>query len=338
MKGSFSNITWAVEEPFSEEEYLRAAGTYNGHKWYPKTTSVFESQRTKKDLDILRIREHEWTHYRQHISSQLGLFFCHVHNIQEAALIEYFERSTLNFNGETFPIIAKSISDNQTKLDTCIGAWKSMNYLIGTLDSHTTTIQGVITGYNTFTEVMEKETSLEGTRLSSNLDYSARSNPMNSPNIYEIVEGFAQYRELSHLIQFFPNTEALALYEIITESMKGRYASAISYICTSLNVQFFHYIVGSLLDIAIQQFKHPLYYNKEYLLWEDISPPYRLKHAVEYLVENAVILPRHEFTEKCVIDSYLIALSAFGFKGFDEFISSSVVMYPQFDISNLKIG
>lgn len=328
MTGSFSPLCWNVEEPFTEEEYLIAINAYKGHKHYPKSLDklVLPQDIKYKDINIIRTREHEWTHFRQHVSSHLGIFINNVHNILEQAFINHIKSENKIFSGEMFPLQAKDMSGES--FDGNIYVWQIMNGLLGIMDRNTTTIKGVIYMWNTFCEIMSKEYTTNYARLNTKLDLSSLSNPDNGLTIYEISEGFSQYREIQHLLIYKPDGDDFV--KVLRESVKGQYATALYYISENLNVPMYHWIVGALLDISIQEFKHPCYSNENTLYWEDIHPGYRLMDAVEYLKKKQIEYP--QFRPDLVEECFNIALSAFGYEDQNSYVSKYVNSFDEYDV------
>ncbi len=226
MTGSFSNLTWAVEEPFTEKEYLIAINAYIGHPHYAKKSedTKLADDTTYKELNILRIREHEWTHYRQHISSHLGLFINQIHDIQEDAFFEYLKISSNQFNGNFYPIQAKDTSKN-TRSSRIAYVWQMMDMLLGILDGHATTIENVILVWEIFIQIMSVNLNKNLSKLSTKLKLSEMSSPKAELTIYAISEGFAQFREIHYLLQFnFCDDD---LMKILNYSFKGQYSTTI---------------------------------------------------------------------------------------------------------------
>src|SRR5689334_235199 len=101
MHSAFNPTTWEVYEPFTAIEFDDSVSltTYSApdEQLYAKRKPVqveIPDRVKARAADILRTREHEWTHFRQHISTPLGTFIHRLCGAREFFATSYFKHQT----------------------------------------------------------------------------------------------------------------------------------------------------------------------------------------------------------------------------------------------------
>jgi hypothetical protein len=314
-EGHFDLSSWEIHEHFTEEEHNRAIhthGTLENDRVYPRQIH-FPDEVLARDVGIIRTREHEWTHFRQHISTPHGIFLHRMCGLQEYLTSKYFE--VLNENGleyQRLPFHVMQHSETPSKARPFLMAWMAYELLRGALWGKTIEMEVLIAQWKTAIELVAGFAPLtagdtKGAQLSTRRGAEYQSCPHGHLTVRDVSEGFAKFREFWIIAQFFGLEIAT---ELVVPSRRDTYAYASDFIAHHLSVPAFHPFVGALLEVAMLSFEDPFMCDPDApLTWEHIHPGMRLEETVIRLGSERKAIPIDPPT------CYLEALHAFGMKG-----------------------
>ncbi|MCK4619125.1 MAG: hypothetical protein KAT52_04215 [Desulfobacterales bacterium] len=342
--GSFSISSWGVYEYFSEQEYRDAInmvcdpvpdrmGSIRKAQPLDLTPEVLH-----RNCEIIRTREHEWTHFRQHISTELGLFIHRAVAVQEWAATEYFKHlniSNSKYHKVPFLVRFHSLAGRKNTLTqteqmelSILNIWQMSDIIQGALWCKKIRVRDLIFVWNSMVNSLSHLhkgfllNNPAGSKLCTKRSLDDESCPDGGIPIQILAEGFAKYKEFLTLASLYGAEVAL---EAVLLSLDGIYRIAGDYIMEYLGVPFFHPLSGALIEVALLCFRDPfLRPDSEVLYWEDIHPGLRFQEAVIQLTSKLSSIPKNP--EDC----YTVALEAFGLGVDQSFI------YEWLDISHLE--
>lgn len=310
-EGEFSPATWCVTEPFTEEEYTDALKSFGLEPISDRIGFVrndplkikLPESLIDRSLNIMRIREHEWTHFRQHISTPLGLFYFRLHGLREYAILSFFQE--LNNNGMPYPDMPfyimheefKKFKDTHYKhLYSFLSLWHISRSLEGVLLYKTTTLKNLIRLWNTLKSFNKTNVNFanfldEGVpELLSKNPLDEMSCPDGHIRVIDLIEGHAKFREIWGIIMAYSPEHALKFLP----DENSLYGRADKYFRTHFNkIQIpLHPLSGALQEIALLCFKDPFMCPEEYeYYWEDNCPGLRFEEAVKKLSNSLRTIP-----------------------------------------------
>jgi hypothetical protein len=318
----FDPDTWTVWENFREKEYIEAfnlllepEGEFAGAR---RRVSI-PPRRLEQVIGLGRTREHEWTHFRQHLSTEWGLFCHRLCGLREMATVNFFDQ--INNSGRPFEPMPLGVrlagyADREMRFDDprandwehfWLVVWRLADLVEGALWSKTMEMKHLLEAWNGAIKVLAPSRYMQGDSPGALLRTTRAEDtqcvPDNHITVHDLVESFARYRE-------FWFAAALSSVEIAAEQVVGTYSShpcpPSDYAHAFLNIPRFHPLLGALADIAVCCFRDPFGCDED-LFWEDIHPGWLYERAVHRLAQTLVALPEsHE-------DAYHEALRAYGF-------------------------
>ena len=272
----------------------------------------------ERSLDIIRIREHEWTHFRQHISTPLGLFYFRLHGIREFAIFSFFQE--LNKAGMPYPDMPfyimheefKKYKDTHYKhLFWFLNLWHTTLLLEGVLLTKKIMFRDLIQVWSKLKILCRSDINIVDFTDKGIPDLLTKGSneemtcPDGNIRVIDLIEGYAKFQEIwcimtkysfDHAIKYLPSENSV-------------YATADSYFRSHFDqVQMpFHPLSGALQEIALLCFNDPFMCSKdgEYY-WEDNHPGYRFEEAVKDLSKSLKTIP------ETIEDIYHEALRAYG--------------------------
>ena len=342
--GNFSISSWGVYEHFSEKEYREAINMVcdpipnrMGHS--PKLHQlIIPKNILQHNCKIIRAREHEWTHFRQHISTELGIFTHRLVTAQEWAASEYFKHlntSNIDYTNVPFLVRFHSLASRKNSLNQAekyelafLNFWQLSDIMQGVLWVKKMNMKDLIYVWNSIIKTLpniQKDFLLNNhseCNLRTRRSLDDESCPDGSITIQALVEGFAKYKEFYGLASLFGVEIA---FETIEPSLLDIYKTASDFIEYYLDIPFYHPLSGALIEVALLCFRDPfLGKETEVLYWEDIHPGFRFQEAVLQLAKRIRSIPNNSS------DCYDMAIEAYK-------LSND---YPPFrnwlDISDLK--
>jgi hypothetical protein len=312
---AFDPTTWEVRESFTHAEFLEAVrltcvdlpGQLGVRRKIERI--ALPSPRREQVATILRTREHEFTHFRQHISTPLGAFIHRLCSMREHAAIDLyrscrgpvprlpFHRLVMEGNG--LPDAARAMLE----------LWKVADLLEGILWCKTCVqkslkdLWAVAMGAARF-DFLSKGPSHSTCRLEFTRALDDQAVPPGTIRVQDLAEGFARYREYRELNVHYGEREAL---DIVCEGEWGPRRIASDYTREYLGISFDHPLSGALLECALLCFVDPfLCLDSQELQWDAIHPGLAFQHAVQRLASTRFALP------KSLHGAYEIAYEAYG--------------------------
>ena len=323
--GSFRSSTWGIVEDFTEEEYLDSF-----HRRFDPVPNTFKAIRkpielvlpdnlVSHDCHILRTREHEWTHFRQHISTHLGVFIHRLCGIREYAAVNYFRslsESSFKYKLMPFRLSLHSLSCRIGELSeeekyqlSMLNLWASSDYVEGALWCKTMYMKDLIKSWNLTTSVMwvaEKQLRARKTsfsKLDTKRSLLEHSCPGGHITVQQLIEGFAKYREFIFLAAVHSPDVAI---KHVLPTTRGVYEDASLYIYEHLGIPPYHPFSGAIQEAAVLCFIDPILGSEDSILyWEDIHPGLKFEAALKKLSKAQRTLPTNP------IDAYEEALRIF---------------------------
>lgn len=262
----------------------------------------------ERHMAVLRSREHEWTHYRQHVSTEFGLTHHRLSALQATAAQLFFSARPDHVGPLTFAL-AEIEGRPMNKLkpgDEWLLAWRAAATVAGSLWTSNPRMIDFAEQWEICTHVMGGFFAQDhkARLLASKRAADAPAYPAGSVSIEALVEGFATYREGMELLYYFPIDEVVG-YLAPRNSAEAN--SVHRYLMEALGLPFLHPLTGALMDLAVALFPDPcLSDGDDVMLWEDISPAFRFHAAVEVLARRGPPFPEDPR------DAYAVAMSAFG--------------------------
>jgi hypothetical protein len=300
--GFFSTTAWAVEEYFSEAEWHEALNLVTD----PIADKLVNIRKTsglelpshvqQRCVDIQRTREHEWTHFRQHISTQLGLFLHRLHGLQEYCTLHYF-RHLATIGGRYLPLPFTVLQKSQGSDDTAanlLKLWRCAEAIAGALWCKTTRMGDLISTWNVCVDTLSRlgaylSVDGKGARLSTSRSLDDQSCPDDHISGRDLVEGFATYKELVAVVRLFSPQAAT---KFVMPKINPSNSVAFDFINEFLGIPPYHILTGALLEVATKSFLDPMLYSDAISLeWEKIHPGWRFEDAIFKLQETLRAVP-----------------------------------------------
>lgn len=325
-QAAFHISSWAVWEPFTDAEYEDALVSAGARPipdalGYTKGTTniILPDDVMDRITRIIRIRAHEWAHFRQHISSQLGLFCHRLSGIKEFATHHFHESvsgTQSSYKRIPFVLHADSLKRRRSSLDeegkkqlALLKLWEAADVLDGALWCKTLPVAQLVQAWDALVnEIQMLELRVfpvesEGCRLKSLRPPDSASCPNGSITVQCLVEGWARFREFTEVACLFSLDDAIKWARPEAGSV---YTAAHSYLGKYIDVPFFHPLSGALLEVSVQSFTDPfLNEQRRELIWEEIHPGYAFMAAVQHLAGKLQAIPTS------FEDAYAESLQAF---------------------------
>lgn len=317
IQPAFDPTLWVVYEDFSPKEFEDAVYLTCGPP--PEGQSGVKHKTKRLDLPrsvlvhsarVLGTREHEWTHFRQYISTPLGLFSYRLCALKEHVTQEYFRTcaplpSRLRQSFRDSSIGNSSPSDEATAY---IAIWNIAEHLENMLWCKSCPLQSLVALWNAATTIIDQDT-LSGEPYSMRCQLVTRrplteqAVPDGVFHFRDLAEGFALFRELRELTLHFGIKNAL---EFLEPKFRGENGAAARYINHKLGISMQHPLIGALQEVALLCFVDPLLCDScEVLDWDEIHPGICFQRAVDALSQLRTLPDTFH-------DSYHFALDAYG--------------------------
>jgi hypothetical protein len=312
---AFDPTTWELREPFTHAEFVEAlqvtCAEEPGQLGARRKAHRIDlpSPLRERIADILRIREHEFTHFRQHISTPLGTFIHRLCSMRENAVIEFYRSCKGSVPRRSFHQMAMEHNGLPDVAEAMLMMWRVADLLEGILWCKTSVQKSLrdlwavamTAGRFDFLS-MESCHSTSGLRFTRGLDEEAV--PHGSIRVQDLAEGFAWYREFRELRVHYGGHEAL---EIVRSSGRACYTAASNYARAFLGISFDHPLSGALQECALCCFVDPfLCPGCDVLEWDAIHPGLAFQRAVQRLASTSLSLP------ESVPSAYEVAYQAYG--------------------------
>lgn len=329
LYGSFANFAWTIDEYFSEDEYLKASNIRSAAEedsrplgqliaLTSKPTLILPYETVTDSIEILRYREHEWSHFRQYISTQLGIFLHRITGIQEQMTLDYISvTNAYELSNDLVPFSLINCSkDSKSPPDSpearriaAVVVWKLCEFLRSVLSFKTMILGELIASWNGLMRVFPETRGFLPCdklpcQLNTNLDLHTQSCPDGHISVQDIREGFAKFREVYSIAS---HTEGRHAVKAVLDSLHGSGVTIMDYLEYHLGIPFMHPLTGALLDLSLLCFIDPwLACDREPLLWESIHPGLRFEKAVQRIQTKLRTVP------DSINDVYFEAMNAYG--------------------------
>ena len=338
LSNHFTPATWAVSEYFTEQEYLTATNlildpvpdTFAGvRRSHPLAVPP---HLMRQYVNIVGAREHEWSHYRQHISTHHGLFQLDLCAMREYAVVNYFR--ALNRAKQPYvpcPFVLKlralmgrgDLTDAEKEQMAWLVTWVAADIVDGALWGKTLPLKTLMLHWSTVIKgirlyphyINARDTAItqgesqdavrtDTCGLTTAFSPTSQSCPDGHVTVQALAEGFAGYRVFRHLAALYTPKTALRQFG---RTQTAEYGAAWRSLEAVLGIPFYHPLAGALLEMAVLCFEHPMLTESDAgVCWEDIHPGMRFERTLEQLSNTLRAVPD---TEQ---DSYDVALNAYG--------------------------
>lgn len=257
---------------------------------------------------ILRTREHEWTHFRQHVSTPIGLFIYRLCATREDATRAYYQAcsSMSPASRPSFEQLYRTAALNDPTSAPII-LWKIADTIEGILWCKTCPL-GILTAmWSVIIKLMNFDMLVGGApeSRSSLVSHRAPSDlavPHGHVTVQDLTEGFASYREARELILHFGLKRALELLGPLPSGDNGR---AGRYIEAHLGIPFYHPLSGALQEVAMLCFVDPfISRDSEPLDWDEIHPGLCFERAVDVIANGPAQPANSRHIYEMVLDAY----------------------------------
>jgi hypothetical protein len=315
IQSTFNPTTWEVRENFTETEFNNAVDLTCCNAPHGQLGVTQKSVKLQlpdslryRAARILRTREHEWTHFRQYISTPLGLFIYRLCAIREHATRWYYQNYSpgSSVTRRSFEHIYSSIG-HIDEHNAPIVLWKTADAIEGLLWCKTFQLEDLIKMWNMMMEMPHFDI-LSGSmqqircRLVSRRAPTELAVPHGHIRVQDVTEGFAAYREARELILHYGEEEALRLLGPLPNGDNGR---AARYIQAHLGVPFYHPLSGAIQEVAVLCFIDPFLSDfSETLDWDEIHPGLCLERAVQEIAGGAAFPDKSVNVYQLVLDAY----------------------------------
>jgi hypothetical protein len=313
----FDVSAWVVWESFSQGEFARAAsittadraGLAGTHRRDAALRLYVPSDLSRR-MDVLRTREHEWTHFRQHISTPFGLFHYRLNGLNEY-LVQAFYRARPEHEGPLYFAVAEAREREAADSDATgiLAAWQAARVVGQALWSGDIPLRVLTELWDLCVQLQERLPAYpadgKGPRLTSTRGPDEGSCPSGWITCEQLVEGFASYREAMELSVHFPLEDFIG-HVHRNRSLEARHVH--DFLAEVLEIPFEHPLAGALLELAVATFVDPLLAGEpeEPLVWEWIHPGARFMTAVRTIDRLGKPYPTS------IATAYDYALAAFG--------------------------
>ena len=288
----FDSHAWVVHEPFSEAEIARALdlttvplpGTIGRITRAPPLS--IPTRAAARYIELIRSRAHEWTHYRQHISTPLGLFHHRLSVVRGEAVSRYYECPDAIKHQPFIAVYAGLVEGRPwTDADEWLAPWVFADHLGRTLWALNPPMREVIAMWEFITDhargVLEYSDHTDPRQLTTSRALTEPAVPDSVPQVSQLIEAYAKYCEVVEVKKVFPKADVAAL---IAPSVRGDSALVFERLFAQLRLPFGHHLGGALLEFALEQFVDPFLAGPgEPLVWEEIYPGFALNRAVDRL-------------------------------------------------------
>jgi len=248
---------------------------------------------------MLRTREHEWAHFRQHISTQYGLFLHRLSALKEVAVGHFFrelDAAGLQYRPRPFRVLLfEPDYAEHPMVRTALFLWHVAEVISSCLWSKSARMDYLIRHWSALTEIAQhpgarilpfegKVAGIQTSRTPASL-----STEHGRFKIQDLVEGYAKFREFWHVAQIFGKQEAR---KHLDGTWIGTYGGASLHVSKRLGLEREHPLVGALLEISMAAFLDPLV-NSDLgtIVWENIHPAMLFERAVEALASRGAPYP-----------------------------------------------
>jgi hypothetical protein len=282
--GHFDLATMCVHESFEEAAHRAAIRRHVREEdgTQMRVGLTYPQSILAQDADIFRTREHEWTHFRHHISTPHGVFLHRLCGLQEQLTLQYFKslpHDGAGYRPLPFRILCDRDGDTPNPL---LNAWFAADMLRGLLWGKTTDIASLKQLWTICTSSLHQlvQPFAAGDRAPAALASLRPDGDGSCPDghlaIREIAEGFAKFREFAHLAELLGAEVAMAT---MPKPEVGAYGSASKFLSSVLALSTpFHPFAGALMDVAMATFEDPMMVGPgNDQVWENIHPGLRLE-------------------------------------------------------------
>lgn len=288
----FDASSWVIWEDFSEREFEEAWSYATEHRaglsgTHRRTMKVeLPPEVVDRYAAVLSTREHEWTHWRQHMSTGYGLLMHRLGSIQDVAYVQYLGELS-NPRSLSDLVIRHSpstVADSAKK-----GHLSKVVYarlLEGALWKKTLLVEDLLK-VSRIVDLLLPETGITRSDVVLGMQCSWPSNHqscLQEISVEMCAEAFARFREYHELGVHFKHDDVIRFMNCRPNPVASL---PLLFVSSQLRVEPQHPIVGALIELALSLVPDPEFYDAPFI-WERHHPGYALISAVHTISERGV--------------------------------------------------